>query len=408
MTATARATGVDGERALPRLCLRLVAWRILWQGLLILLLVEAIFIAEKLNETIITVLDRGAPAVLIPIFVGLRMPDVFNLALPIALAVATYRVLLQAREDREMLILAGMGVAASRMLRIAWVAGLIALAVSLVVSGAIAPLALFTQRYLLFETRFAALKDGGTPGVFYGFGEFTAFVTRSDADARQLIIHQRRKQSSETEAIITAAGGELVGLDGRGPLALRLADATIVNFASPLAAAGTDPSGREITCPSCPLLPRAVPTRMMQSRSLDAALAPDLLTEFPPRGRDIAEASLADLLTGAGPAQSRRARAVETGRRLGRALLCLLAPLIACLAVALTGARTRVVALPLAAAAVLALDLALSSLAELGAAWGIAILTPVLVAIAALVAAAIALRLRQADIALVMPALVRA
>lgn len=396
------------ERPLPRLCLRLLSARILRQSLLLLLLVEAIFIAEKLNETILTVLDRSAPTFLIPIFVGLRLPDVFNLALPIALVIATYRVLLQAREDREMLILSGMGISADRVLRVAWTAGAIALATSFLVSGLIAPAAQFAQRYLLFEARFAALRDGGAPGIFYTFAEFTVFVTRGDTQDRQLFIHQRKKNSADTESVTTASSGELVGLDGEGTLALRLTNATIVNFAAPLDAAGTDSLGQEITCPTCSLLPRSVPTRLMHTRSVDAAVDPQLLTEFPARGRHIVEAGLFDLLAGPTSLYSDTARAIELGRRLGRALLCLIVPLIACVAVVLTTARTRAVALPVAAASVLALDLAMSSLVELGGGLGILPLAALLTALVVALAAAAALHVRRAEVAMIMPALVRA
>ena len=204
---------------LPRTYLRLFIGRIVAQLALALLLVEAVFIAEKLNEIVLTVIDQRAPIVDIPLLVMLRMPDVFDLALPIAAFLACFRVAFLARENREFLVFAGVGVSVQRLVLIAWLIGAAAFLVSLTVSGLLAPAAHFAQRYLLFDARFAALEGAGPAGTFLGLGDYMVFAPA--ASERQpmppLYIHQRVTGTDDTDRMIIADSGRLEGLHQDSP-----------------------------------------------------------------------------------------------------------------------------------------------------------------------------------------------
>ena len=66
-----------------------------------------------------------------------RFPAVFDLALPLALMIAVYRIVLRRREDRELLVLSGAGIGSARFVWWAMAIGLAAQLVSLAVSGVI-------------------------------------------------------------------------------------------------------------------------------------------------------------------------------------------------------------------------------------------------------------------------------
>src|SRR5690606_12519512 len=98
------------------------------------------------------------------------------LALPLALMIGVYRVILRCREDREFLVLAGMGVGLHQFIGLATVIGACAMVDSLFVSGTVDPLARFAHRLVLFNAQHEALRGGITPGQFYFFDAYTVFA----------------------------------------------------------------------------------------------------------------------------------------------------------------------------------------------------------------------------------------
>ena len=100
--------------------------------------------------------------------------------------------------------------------------------------------------------------------------------------------------------------------------------------------------------------------------------------------------------------------AYELGRRISRSLLCLLAPLIAGMAIVFTNRTTHVAALPVACALLMCVDLLFGVLVEQTAGFGLlaGILSPMIASLAILAVGATWLLLAQN--ALVKPGLSRA
>ena len=397
------------SRPLPWTYLRGFIGRILILVLLALLLVESIFIAEKLNEITLTVLDQNAPIAYIPLFIGLRMPDVFDLALPIAILIASYRVVLQARENREFQVFAGMGISVERLVLVAWLIGGASLVVSLTISGLVAPAAHYLQRYLLFEARYAVLGGAGPSEHFLSFDDYTVFVPANSTrtSVRPLYIHRRVHGTDETDSVIIADAGRLAGLHQTGPAFLHLQNPTIFNFTN-TTSTNTEKAGRPIACPNCLRLPRSAVSQILHAQNLVRAVNLGVLNNFPPRGSTVDEASLFDLTFEAGSSITDRTRAIEFGRRLGRALLCLLAPLFAGAGLAVTSRFNQALIMPLAVGLLFAADVALSTLVEVAGSAGLlpAALAPTFLVAAAVIA--MSLLARRAHASLIMPALARA
>ncbi len=88
LTQPARASAP----AAPRLYARRIVAQVGLQLGLVLLLVEGIFLAEKINDILEATLDKAAGVREICLLLALYTPDVFSIALPIALLIAVYRV----------------------------------------------------------------------------------------------------------------------------------------------------------------------------------------------------------------------------------------------------------------------------------------------------------------------------
>ena len=81
----------------PRIYARRYLLGIGLQLVLILLFVEAILLAEKLNDVLRAALDRQAHFSDILLLLLYTVPAVFDLALPLALMIAVYRIALRRR-----------------------------------------------------------------------------------------------------------------------------------------------------------------------------------------------------------------------------------------------------------------------------------------------------------------------
>ena len=80
----------------------------------------------------------------------------------------------------------------------------------------------------------------------------------------------------------------------------------------------------------------------------------DSIIPFDPRGRNLSELMLTEILASAVSDPAHRA---ELGKRLGRGLLCVIAPLIALLALSFTTRANQAFVLPLACAGLMAAEI---------------------------------------------------
>ena len=107
--------------------LRGIVARILVQTLFFAFLIEAVFLAEKFSAVFDQGIEKHAPAGDIFLLLLLSAPDIFDVALAVAILIGVYRALLRAREDRELLVMGGAGMGISQLLALVLVVGLIGL-----------------------------------------------------------------------------------------------------------------------------------------------------------------------------------------------------------------------------------------------------------------------------------------
>lgn len=344
---------------------------------LILLLIEGIFLAEELVhilERIFTSVGRQAHVSDVVFVLATRTPEIVDLALPMALLIAVYQVALRCREDREFVVLAGMGIGAHQVIGLAVVIGALAQLASLAVSGIVEPHARYLQRSIYFEVAYRAFRTGSTVGQFFHFPAHAVLVLPDPTETAERRIFIRQHQADGIDRLITAQHAELLPAEGSSHLFLRLNGVVADDFER-----GKDAA--------------AGPLKSMQVDTLTQPIAADALMRMEPRGRVPAERTSWELLRlSAAPGSTAIAETTELGRRWARGLLCLLAPLIGALALTFTTRASQVVALPAACAALMAVDIAATALAADLAAFGVA---AVLVAVGMFVLGVLALLLLQ-------------
>jgi lipopolysaccharide export LptBFGC system permease protein LptF len=394
-----RAPGAFGKVTsipvkIPRIYARRYLFGILLQLVLILLFVEAILLAEKLNDVLRAALDRQAHFSDILLLLLFTAPAVFDLALPLALMIAVYRIVLRRREDRELLVLSGAGIGSTRFVWWAMAVGFAAQLISLMVSGAIEPRAKFAERSLLFAAQYDALRGGIAAGQFYFFGKNTVYASPQDKKSsdRPLFIFQGDVNENSSDRVIDANHARLVGPDRDGNLTLLLRDFTTLDYdysrggGHPVVQSGSSRIGQ-----------------------YDQELSLDQLLRFDPRGASIGERTSVELVKSSlAQGNADVPNATEAGRRFARSLLCLIAPLIAGLALAFTNQATRSFALPAACGVLMSLDLGASALVENQARAGLLVAVGTLLVVAFVVIGTLMYQLITRQHAIVMPALARA
>ena len=365
------------------------------QLVLILLFVEAILLAEKLNDVLRAALDRQAHFSDILLLLLYTVPAVFDLALPLALMIAVYRIVLRRREDRELLVLSGAGIGSARFVWWAMSIGLAAQLISLIVSGVIQPSVKFAERSLLFAAQYEALRGGIAPGQFYFFDNNTVYAGRQEKKSldRPLFIFQRHvNEKNNSDRVIDANHARLVGPDGDGNLTLVLRDFTTIDY----------DYGRGEGHP----VVQSGSTRIGQ---YDQELSLDQLLRFEPRGSKLAEWTSLELVKAAlGSERTDVPQVTEIGRRFARSLLCLIAPLIAGLALAFTNQVTRSFALPAGCGVLMCIDLGVSALVENQAHVGFIAVMLALLAVMFVLVGGLMHQLITRQHAIIMPALARA
>jgi lipopolysaccharide export LptBFGC system permease protein LptF len=390
-------------KSMSQLYARRMVARLLLQLLILLLLIEGIFLGEKLTGILDSAFQRSAHVFDIMALLAFTAPEVSDLALPLALLIAVYSTSLRCREDREFLVLAGAGVGVHQILRLLLLIGLAAQVFSLLLSGVIEPYARYGHREVLFAAEYRALRGGITPGEFYFFGNAVVFAGARAADRaeQRVFMYQPRAGS---DRVLVAERARLSGPDDRGMMTLHLRDLSVNDFANPQAGATAKPA----PCPECSA-PRGEPIRRMNIGTYAREMTIRDLFQFTLRGTASASEWTSLELAGltSPPAVAGEAHIAELGDRLSRSILCLLAPLFALVALSFTTARMQPFAMPLACAALLSLDLAVAAIVKFlspaGLAW--ALVPPTAVAVGALLM--LSSYIAQRQFAIVRPALGR-
>src|SRR5690242_4850393 len=153
---------------------------ILGQSVAILILIEAIFLAERFTIVFRDAASKDANLLDIFLLLCCTSTEIFDLALAIAVLMAVYSIALQMRENRELLVLFAAGSGPFQLAALALIVALGSQFVSLSVSGFIDPESRYVQRVLLQDAEIRALKTGISTGQFYFFPDYVAFAPDQD------------------------------------------------------------------------------------------------------------------------------------------------------------------------------------------------------------------------------------
>jgi lipopolysaccharide export LptBFGC system permease protein LptF len=306
----------------------------------VLAAVEGIFLSEfMISELLPRVLEHGGTLLDVVVLLLYAVPDGLYLALPVALLIATYLAFLRRREASEFTVIAGMGYGGRLLVSLAALAGIGGFVAATAITGFIEPHARYLFRKTIFDIAIEELRSGEiAAGKFHVFGEMAVFASRGRLGNRASGVFVHEHLDGDRNRIIMA--GRSLGLSAEGGRkAILLDDATILTFAR------TERTGE---CEGCTVAPRLAPANVVDLNRFFVG-APELpLPQTSGRAVGASgEATTPELLAQADTAAER------LGQRLLRAALCFFAPLLALAAVAVTGPKTLLLALPGAGALLL-------------------------------------------------------
>ncbi|GAJ30001.1 LptF/LptG family permease [Acidomonas methanolica] len=303
--------------------------------LFVMLLVEAIFLSERFPMVFRDVLRNhaGLPEALA--VYALTIPQILDLSLPIAFLTATYMTVLQMRESRELLVLGAVGMGPRHLIVPGMALAIMACIVSLFVSGVVNPFSLYEQRAVLFRAEYRALTVGRSAGQFYFPKDRVMFappqIDNTSHFKRNIFI--REPDGPGRFRIILAGSARVAKGGGNGYVPLQLEDVAWRVFCFDPTVVSCSADGG---------------TSTFSARTSDRNLVLSDVLPFAARGFDGTEMTSAELAA-AGHGTGAFAPQTMTrilGERIGRGLLCVMAPLLALIGVCLTTRRTVYLALP--------------------------------------------------------------
>jgi lipopolysaccharide export system permease protein len=324
------------------------------------------------------------------------MPDVFSIALPIALLIAVYRVMLRSREDRELIVLAGIGVSTRQFILVIVAIGFAAQLCSLAMSGFVQPRAQFLARATQFKLTYEALRGGNASARFLQLPTEVVYVPARTGEGRERPLFVQTHRDGQPTRAFSSEQARWIGPHFNNVFTLSLSDATIVDFAR-------EPSEG----PSAQLSVANTARVRLFEQDIDMTR----LLPFVPRGQNPAEWTSGELLGAQAPPGGWSTEHVrETGLRFARGLLSLIAPLLAGLALIFTSRGTQAFALPATCGVLMALDIAAATLVKWVAAAGFSSLTICagMTLVTAVIMAFLAYFLLKRHHQLISPALARA
>jgi lipopolysaccharide export system permease protein len=361
--------------------------RVVTQTLAVVILIEAIFLAEHFTWVFRDAVRHEADLSGIALVLACTSTEIFDLALAVAILMAVYVTLLRMRENREMLVLFASGLGPYQLGALVLIVALAGQLVGIAGSGFVDPLSRYAQRSILFSSELRSLKKGVAKNEFYYFPSYVAYamdhvqggvppplppgaVQVIDARAsaaprpapgkdRTLFVYQQI--GPRTSRIVTAAQARLDGPDLTGRIVLNLSDFTSHTFADahPLASEDGKPHVLPGKCFNCPDAFNDNPPITMRVRDMSQLMMVDQLLPFTARASNTDEQTLVEQLfvPDTETADSRAAQMRLLAERTSRSLLSFLAPLVALLGVALTNRMTNWLALPLSCLALMSVNL---------------------------------------------------
>jgi len=351
----------------------------------VIVLVEAIFLAEHFTWVFRDAVRHEADLAGIALVLFCTSTEIFDLALAVAILMASYLTLLRMRENREILVLFGSGLGPYQLAVLILIVALAGQVVSTIGSGLADPLSRYAQRSILFSSELRSLKKGVAKNEFYYFPSYVAYamdhvvggaapplaqgdVPVIDASGppptpkgrdRTLFVYQQ--VGPHTSRVVTAAQARLDGPDMTGKIVLNLNDFTSHTFADahPMPSANDATRADPLKCKNCTEILKDSPPVSMQVRDMSQLMMVDQLLPFTARTSNTAEQTIFEQLF-VPDYHDKDARAAQMrllAERFSRSLLSFLAPLMALLGVALTNRMTNWLALPLSCLALMSVNL---------------------------------------------------
>lgn len=312
---------------------------------LLLVGIEAIYLSDKvLTDLVFEALNYGHGFNFLVRSTLLAMPQILLLGLPLALVVTVFLVLLQRRETGDFVALAPVGFAPTSLLTLGLGAGIMGFVAALGIGGVLAPLAEHRLAQVLHSARYAVLSSGD-PGLrtvieIEGATILYHRLAPGDETSARLFLHA--PDASGDFQIITARASQFRFDTTGGDGALVLQGAQVTGFSMDEDAA----------------LQRTMGLRVAQMLYRAGALA---IPPFPSRETQVSMLTLPELL--APPAGVAGAAPEAALRIVLAAVLALLAPLVAVVAMGLTRGPLVPVAGPVGVGLVLAGGFGLSQAA---------------------------------------------
>ena len=375
--------------------------RIASQALAVIILIEAIFLAEHFTWVFRDAVRHEADLSGIALILACTSTEIFDLALAVAILMAAYMTLLRMRENREILVLFASGLGPYQLGVLIVIVALAGQVISTIGSGVADPLSRYAQRSILFSSELRSLKKGVAKNEFYYFPSYVAYAMERveggappptapgevpviDASGgkpaaagkdRTLFVYQQT--GPNTSRVVTAAQARLDGPDRNGRIVLNLSDFTSHTFADAHPLGGERP----VKCTNCPDTLKDTPPISMKVRDMSQLMMVDQLLPFTARNSNTVEQTLFEQLfvPDDRTPEARAAQMRLLAERFSRSLLAFLAPLVALLGVALTNRLTNWFALPLSCLGLMTVNLLCESLITNVAATSVAgALLPVL------------------------------
>jgi lipopolysaccharide export system permease protein len=322
---------------------------------IVMLGIVAIYLSDRIiTHFLFDALEFGAGGGFILRVMVFAVPDLLYIAFPMALLIGVYLTLLRKREESELAVFASAGVSPRMLIVLALAAGLTGQVLSLLLAGFIEPHARHLLQRNLAEVRTTALTTGRLPQQrTFEVGTLTLHTRSIDPVSRDLQVMVIDSSPGAGLRTLTAGSVRVRVAQPGEPLNLQLGHAELLYF-SP--APGEGPYG-SVTEPRI----------RVRVATLGHVFDGAVLSSFAPRGAEPATLTLTEILFSAAPGPE---GVTEATARIWRASLCLLAPLLGLVAMALTDRRSVYVALPLASGVALGASTlgghALSALAGMG------------------------------------------
>lgn len=375
---------------------------VLLQAAMAMGVIEAIFLAERVPMIFRDVIHNHVSVLDTGLIFLLSAPQILDLALPLVLTVAVYRTVLTMRENRELLVLCASGQSPFACMRPLGLVTVAALACSIASSGLINPLALYSQRLVLFNATYHYLITPSPQSqLFLSQKRMLYIPSRIAADRAQktptgheeLFIHEPVDKTHFR--IIQAEGLHATGFPPEKLLAVNLNQMLSRIFTI------TDKPESETAC--C-----ADTQDNVSADKVYKALGLDDILPFAPRSADGAELTLPELYF---PNIKKIERTTATRlamERLARALLCLLAPLVALVALSQTTQRNNALPLPAGCLLLMSCNIVTQWLMGFVIPHGVWVSTVTLLACTAVISGLLLLVLRATSSRLLLPQLFRA